>query len=152
MKPSEAMILLSKIASTDKRMAGEAEAHSWAEIMTDNDVPLSDALVAARGHFGSSREYLMPIHIIERVRAIRRERLQRAGTPPMPGDLTRDQERDWAALWCSYVKDGETRDEAEQHAYQTMNIPSAELTANPLRVRRIEALAQSKSIPKEKTA
>ena len=150
MKSSEAMVLLTKIATTDKRNAGETEAKSWAEIMTDNDVPLPDALVAVREHFGSSHDYLMPIHIIERVKAIRRERLTRAGTPPIPGGLEYADENAWRQLWCAAVKDGDV--DPEGTANHAMKITPTPIEENRARVRAIEALAQSKSIPREKTA
>ena len=123
MKPSEALILLATIARTDKRTAGEPEARSWADLMTKNDVPLDDAIDAVQHHFGTSHDYLMPIHIIDRVREVRRERLQRAGTPPIPGDLTWQQEKDWHILWCDNVKDGMDPDAAAAQASASLNLP-----------------------------
>jgi hypothetical protein len=150
MKRSESQILLAKIAAYDRRTIGDADNAAWTEVMTNSDVPLSDALVAVAAHFGASHDYLMPIHIIERVKAIRRERLTRAGTPPTPGGLEYADEKAWRQLWCAAVKDGDV--DPEGTANRAMKITPAPLEENRARVRAIEALARSKSIPGENVA
>lgn len=152
MKPSEAAVLLATIARTDQRTVGESTARSWAELLTEADVPLSDAVEAVKYHFGHSADYLMPIHVIHRVKEIRQERLSRAGTPPMPGDLTWHQERAWRQLWCANVKDGMSIEDAAAAASEAMNLPR-ELPAAPEaaadeRKALIQKLADSKAAPK----
>jgi hypothetical protein len=155
MKPSEAAVLLSTIARTDRRTVSETEARSWAELMTEHDVPINDAIDAVKYHFGHSRDYLMPIHVIDRVKDVRRERLQRAGTPPMPGGLTWQQEKDWRILWCANVKDGLAPDAAAIAASEAMKLP-LELeqpdkdTRDAAKERLELLLAESKAAPKPK--
>lgn len=153
MKPSEATVLLTAIARTDQRTVAESTARSWADLMTEADVPLKDAIEAVRHHFGTSRDYLMPIHIIDHVREIRRERLQRAGTPPMPADLTWKQEKTWRTLWCENVKDGMSITEAADAASDQMDLPR-ELppgTSDAVAAERqalVQKLADSKAAPR----
>ena len=49
-------------------------------------------------------------------------RLQRAGTPPIPGGLTLQQERAWRTRWCELIKAGQSPDQATR-------IATAELAA-----------------------
>lgn len=152
MKPSEATVLLATIARTDQRTVSESSARSWAELMTEADVPLNDAIEASKYHFGHSPDYLMPIHIINRVKEVRQERLSRAGTPPIPGDLTWNQERSWRRLWCANVKDGMSVEEAAAAASEAMSLPK-ELPPAPdavadERKALVQKLADSKAAPK----
>lgn len=152
MKPSEATVLLTTIARTDQRTVSESSARSWAELLTEADVPLGDAIEAVKYHFGHSADYLMPIHIINRVKEIRQERLSRAGTPPMPGDLTWNQERSWRRLWCANVKDGMSVEDAAAAASEAMNLPK-ELPPAPDAVAEerkalVQKLADAKAAPK----
>ena len=48
--------------------------------------------------------------------------LRRAGTPPIPGGLTLQQERAWRTRWCDLIKAGESPDQATR-------IATAELAA-----------------------
>jgi hypothetical protein len=148
MKPSEASALLTVISRTDKRTFGEPEAISWATILTKANVGVKDAITAAEDHFGESREYLMPIHIIERVRVIRRERMTAAGPCPMPGDLTLPQEQAWRRAWIAAVTDG--ADDPQQIANEAVGIENRplELVPMPDDVRRaIDGFAKAHSVP-----
>lgn len=149
MKRSEVAYLLAAIAATDNRTVGKLDVETWDAILPC-EISIQAALAAVVAHRRASAEWLTPKHIIDAVGAVRRERLTRAGVPPIPGDLTRPQELEWSAQWCTYVKDGETRQEAEDHTNRTMNIiRPAELVMGRDRVHSIELLANSKAIPKE---
>lgn len=148
MKPSEAAALLTVIARTDKRTFGEPEAISWADILTKANVGVKDAITAAQDHFGESRDYLMPIHIIERARVIRRERMTAAGPCRMPGDLTLAQEMVWRRAWIAAVTDG--ADDPQQLANEAVGIENRplELVPMPADVRQaIAGFVREHSVP-----
>lgn len=94
MKPSEATVILTKIAAYDRRSVGEADAAAWAEAL-DGLVTLQDALTAVRDHFRASNDWLMPKAIIDRSRELRKRRIRDSGLPDFPPDLTQAQEREW---------------------------------------------------------
>jgi hypothetical protein len=148
MKRSETSILLTKVAAFDQRTIGEADVEAWTEALGPS-IPLADALVVVTEHFRTSHERLMPIHIITAVGGVRRERLQRAGDPPMPGGLTWQQEKAWRQLWCAAVKDGETRDDAARTASDAMQLgPANELVGMPAEVRAaITRFATEHAVP-----
>ena|SRR5690242_4710960 len=143
MKHSEISQLLASIAATDNRTVGRLDVETWAAILPD-EITLADAYTAVVSHRRNSDAWLMPKHIIDRVATVRRERLQRAGTPPIPGGLEYADEKAWRQLWCSAVKDGDP--DPEGVANTAMRITPQELTENRRRVRAIEALAESKTI------
>lgn len=143
MKHSEISQLLASIAATDNRTVGRLDVETWAAILPA-DMTLADAHQAVVAHRRSSDAWLMPKHIIDAVGAVRRERLTRAGTPPIPGGLTYADEKAWRQLWCSAVKDGDP--DPEGVANSAMQIQPQELSENRRRVQAIEALAASKTI------
>lgn len=121
MNASDCGDLLRACAFYDNRKLTLQAALAWAQSIAA-DVSKADALKAIAEHHAESTDYIGPAHINQRVRAIRRERLQRAGDPPMPGDLTHAQEREWRQLWCDRVKAGMDKDTAAESASMAMNL------------------------------
>lgn len=143
MKKSEVGQLLAAIAATDNRTVGMLDIDTWAAILPD-DMPLNAALESVMHHRRTSTDWLMPKHIIDAVGAVRRERLTRAGTPPMPGDLSWQQEKEWRQLWCAKVKDGLSSEQAAAETSIAMRIHELPAVENATRVRAIEAFAGRK--------
>lgn len=147
MRKSEVATLLGMLAATDNRTVGDLDVETWTAILPP-DMPLADAQAAVIQHRQQSVDWLQPKHIIDLVGGIRRERLQRAGTPPIPGDLTWAQEQDWRVLWCSHVKAGLERSAAARAASDAMGLiedePAQAVAA--ARLQAIEYLAQSKGV------
>lgn len=137
MKPSEAAVLLAKIAAFDRRTLGEADAHAWAEVLTAKGVSLADAMLAVTEHYSATRDFAMPADVINRVATIRRARLRAAGTPPIPGGLSWSQEKRWRALWCCVVKDGLAPEDAAERANQAVGVREQVGPARPDRVRAL---------------
>lgn len=121
MNPSDCGDLLRACSFYDNRKVTDEAMVAWAHAIRP-DISKADALKAIAEHHAESTDYIGPAHINQRVRAIRRERLQRAGDPPMPGDLTHAQEREWRQLWCDRVKAGMDRDMAAESASMAMNL------------------------------
>ena len=143
MMPSECGQLLRACSYFDNRKVTEEAMVAWSHSI-GQDMAISDALAAITAHYAQTAEWIGPSHINARVGLIRRERLQRAGTPPIPGGLEYADEKAWRQLWCSAVKDGDP--DPEGVANTAMRITPQELTENRRRVRAIEALAESKTI------
>lgn len=151
MKETEVVALLTKMAAYDQRTIGKADVAAWHEVLPE-EVGIVDALASVPAHYARSRDRMMPADVIDAVTAIRRERLQRAGTPPMPPDLTWRQEKTWRRLWCDNVKDGMSIEQAAFAASDEMDLPK-ELPAAPdavadERKALIQRLADSKAAPK----
>lgn len=75
----ETIDLLTVAAVFDFRTIGEADACAWHAALGDLD--FGDSRTAVIGHYRDSRERVMPADIRQRVKAIRRDRLDRAILP-----------------------------------------------------------------------
>ena len=130
MKRSEVATFLGMVAATDRRTVGELDVHTWLAILPD-DVTLDEAQTALIHHRKTSTDWLEPKHIIDTVKLIRtdhldaerRDRLRRAGDPPVPDGLTWAQEKEFRKLWCEHVKDGASKEDAPALARQQMGLP-----------------------------
>lgn len=146
------LALLTKMAAYDQRTIGKADVAAWHEVLPD-EVGLNDALSLVPKHYAVSRARMMPADVIEAVSAIRRERLARAGTSPIPGDLTWKQEKTWRQLWCEAVKGGLSADDAAASVSDQMDLPR-ELppgTSDAVAAERkflVQRLAESKAAPR----
>lgn len=147
MIPSDCGNLLRACSYFDNRKVTDEAMIAWSHAIHDG-IGMADAMAAIAVHHGESNDWCGPSHVNKRVEAVRRERLQRAGDPPIPGDLTYSEEKAWRQLWCSAVKDGDS--DPVGTANRAMRLTPAELpAAREDRVRAIEALAISKAIPPE---
>lgn len=106
MRPSEAALVVAKLAAVDNRTESEAAVHAWAEAL-DERVTLVDALAAVAEHRRRSVDWCQPAHINRIVADMRRGRLSHAGVPPLPNGLTQAQERAWLRAWRDAVADGQ---------------------------------------------
>lgn len=64
--------LLIRIQAIDNRQIGDSTVVAWHRIVGHLDY--DDAVRAVEDHFGHSREYLMPIHVVEGVKRVRESR------------------------------------------------------------------------------
>lgn len=74
----ETGILLAKIQAFDNRTVADPTIIAWQEILAPHT--LADALDAVRNYYRVSSEWIMPSHIVERVRDIENRRLDGFGT------------------------------------------------------------------------
>jgi hypothetical protein len=78
--------LLAFAALYDNRKVGDPDVIAWLEAI--GDLPYPDARSAIAAHYGSeSTERIMPGHIRTRVKAMRRERLERNPVAAPPAEL-----------------------------------------------------------------
>jgi hypothetical protein len=129
MKRSEVGELLTAIASTDNRTIGMLDVDTWHAILPAG-MPLREAMAAVVNHRRTSTEWLQPKHIIDAVADVRRDRLRRAGIPPIPSDLDQSTERLWSRTWCAAVKDG--ADDPQQIANEAVGIENRPLELVPM--------------------
>lgn len=82
--------VLAAIQIYDARHVDEATVKAWHQIIGRFTLP--DCLAAVQAHFENSTDYLLPGHIVGRVKSVRARRLELAGTPVLtPADeLTAD--------------------------------------------------------------
>ena len=141
MRRSETAVLLAKISAFDQRTIGESDVEAWTDGLEESGIPLTDAMAVVTNHFRTSHDRIMPVHIIEGVRAIRRERLARYGPPPFPRELDQAQERAWAKLWWTAIRGGE--DDPIAAANAELGISPVELLPNPAMARAVESLVSN---------
>ena len=92
----EAVDLLTVAASFDRRTIGRADAIAWHAVL--GDLSYADARDAVLGHYGATREWIMPADIRTRVQAVRTERIRHAQIPAPPPELADDPAAYKAAL------------------------------------------------------
>jgi len=80
--------LLAFAALYDNRKVGDPDIVAWLEAI--GDLPYADARSAVAGHYGESTERIMPGHVRTRVKAMRRERLERDPVAAPPAELADD--------------------------------------------------------------
>lgn len=77
MKKSEVAKLLAIVSAFDNRRVEAEHVEAWFAVVGEFD--FSDAAEAVREHLRSSHEWLMPVHIVEGITGLKRER---AWEPP----------------------------------------------------------------------
>lgn len=120
MLPSETATLLAMVAAYDRRTVGQADVAAWHTELEPYD--LATCTAAVRAHYGESREWLMPGDVVQRVKAIRRDRIpQAAPIPPLdPADVAGCIA--WDRAWRAGCADGLTSEAAEARADQALGI------------------------------
>jgi hypothetical protein len=73
--PAETARLLTLIAAYDRRTLGESDVLAWHPLV--ERYSFDECADAVRAHFASSTSYLMPVHVLDRVRATRRDAIER---------------------------------------------------------------------------
>ena len=86
MNAEETARLLAKCASFDRRKIGELDIIAWLEVL--GDLPYRDCEQAVTGHYSDSTDWIMPAHIRQRVKAMRRDRVNREVVAAPPPELT----------------------------------------------------------------
>ena len=79
MTPDETVDLLTVAAAFDQRTVGEGDAMAWYAVVGDLD--FADARQAVIGHYTDTTDRIMPAHVRQRVKALRRDRLAREIVP-----------------------------------------------------------------------
>lgn len=80
--------LLAVIAAYDRRTVGESDKTAWVEILDDPRIPnlsLSECVDAVILHYSETSEFIMPAHILKRVKAHRASTLAQI-LPPKQAD------------------------------------------------------------------
>jgi hypothetical protein len=85
MTSDEVWDLLELIASIDRRKLGLTDRQVWEGLI--GDLPAADAQAAVIAYYRESREWIMPADVRTRVKAMRRDRLERE-IPAPPHELT----------------------------------------------------------------
>lgn len=84
MTSDEVWDLLELIASIDRRKVGLTDRQIWEGLV--GDLPAADAQAAVIAHYRESREWIMPADVRTRVKAMRRDRLEREIVPRLPAE------------------------------------------------------------------
>lgn len=82
MKPSEVAALFATIAAFDRRETSEIDVGAWHAAFAAaglGDLALEDARAAVVQHYSGTRQWVMPVDVIDRVKRIRNARVKAAG-------------------------------------------------------------------------
>jgi hypothetical protein len=79
MTPDETVDLLTVAAAFDQRTVGEGDVMAWYAVVFD--LSYDDAKLAVMGHYTDTADRIMPAHVRQRVKAMRRDRLSREIVP-----------------------------------------------------------------------
>lgn len=106
MTPAEAAELLGYCAAYDRRTLSKLDAQAWAAALPD--ITLDDARQAVVQHYATETAWLMPAHVRQLVKTMRRNRLDRDALPPPPPELTDDQRayKAWMDEQIERIADG----------------------------------------------
>lgn len=154
MKRSEVATFLGMVSATDRRTVGDLDVQTWFTILPA-DITLDEAQAALIHYRKTSTDWLEPKHILDLVKLVRtdrldpdrRDRLRRAGDPPIPDGLTWEREKEFRRLWCAHVKDGATREAAAELTYRQMDLPP-ELPPADRKAELERVLSRSKGMPR----
>ncbi|WP_449281227.1 hypothetical protein [Leucobacter sp.] len=105
MKKSEVLKILTIASAFDSRRPTDEQIEAWFSVI--GDLPFREAEIAVREHFRTSREYFMPVHVIEGVQAVLAEQ---AWEPPA---LTPEEQQLCAAAGVPAEEFVERRDDSE---------------------------------------
>jgi hypothetical protein len=104
MNTQEAFQLLTLASARDGRTVDIAVAAVWADDLAD--IPLQDAVSAARAHYRASEAWLMPAHVIRGVQETRRRALPATMSPEAPEDCGNHKWlADGTCLYCTTRRD-----------------------------------------------
>jgi hypothetical protein len=96
MTPEETGKLLAICASYDRRKVGDIDVIAWQQVLSD--LSYHDCNAAVVAHYAEATDWIMPAHVRNRVKAMRRDRLAREIVPAPPAELTDDPRSYKAAL------------------------------------------------------
>ena len=131
MNVSDAARLLGYLAGVDNRQPSEAAALAWADAL-DESITFEAAREAAAVHRAESTEYVQPAHINMIVRRIRRERIRRDGSAPIPAGLSYPQEQAWRRVYHARIGAGVSRPEAEAFANAALGVRVLAVSERPV--------------------
>lgn len=108
MTPADAATLLAGIATFDNRKPDEMAAKMWARAL--DGLRLEDCAQAVVEHFQTSKEYLMPVHVIAAVKRIRAKRIAEHSPVTPPPFETHAELAQWHRETNRRIGDGEQID------------------------------------------
>jgi hypothetical protein len=108
MNAEQAGQVLAKCASYDRRKTGDADTIAWYQAI--GDLAYDDCIAAVIAHYGETTDWIMPAHVRERVREIRRNRFQDAEKPAPPPELLDDPDAYCAAVRAANAAIADGRD------------------------------------------
>ena len=114
--------LLAKIQAFDNRNAPDEATMAWQEILEPHILP--DCLAAVTDYFKSNTGWIMPAHIVERVRAIERDRVDSFGVQPRLSDHDERTCEDYSAAGKALFRAVKTgaMDRAAYELYQESTV------------------------------
>jgi hypothetical protein len=148
--PTEVGTFLAKVSSIDNRRLTPEAIDSWSEIL-DPRITLADAWQAAREHFSTrAGDYLMPGHINDRVKQMRKARLDAMRVPDPPEVLADDAPGQiaWTRAYRAAIGDGHDEQRADEIACATVGVrrPPAIAAVRPV-AQLVEQVARTSRIP-----
>lgn len=106
MRHDECGELLRRVAAYDNRKPDPHAVEAWMSVLAPYSY--ADCLDAVVAHHTESTDWCMPVHIRQRVRKVRNERIASSPTPDPPPDLDVAGYQDWLRRTRAQIADGWT--------------------------------------------
>lgn len=138
MTPEEVADLLTVVSGYDRRTVGPDDVDAWCRVLDDLRVPnlgLSECVDAVILHHQESTEFVMPAHILKRVKATRSSTIAKL-MPPKQVDHGAYADVD--RLWQPALRDAATRMRDRKAAVLAHPDLAARLTEDPLNFARAD--------------
>jgi hypothetical protein len=132
MTPEEVGDLLTVVSGYDRRTVGESDVDAWYRVLDDLRVPnlgLTECIDAVIMHHQESTEFVMPAHILKRVKAARSSTIAKL-MPPKQVDHGAYADVD--RLWQPALRDAATRMRDRKAAVLAHPDLAKRLTEEPL--------------------
>lgn len=124
MKPTEAAALLTIAAAFDNRKPDADAAKAWALALAD--YRFEDAREAVVAHYREGTDWIMPSHVVTRVKRIRAKRLAEYGEPDVPSGLEEAEYRAYLRDARRAIADGDlTRESTPAVELPKRNVAAA---------------------------
>lgn len=122
MDHADALEVLAVAAAFDRRTVGEADGMAWSMALPEVGMqPAKDAVIA---HYRDTTDWVMPAHVLQIVKSIRRDRLRDMELPVPPRELADNWngETFWTARYRDAIVEGASPTEARSYANEKLGI------------------------------
>ncbi len=105
MNKSETALLLALASAYDQRTIGDADVLAWFALLESTS--FTDAETVVKRHYATKHERVMPVDVLDGVKAIRADRLQRFESRVQPpAELSEPEYREWLRSTRLRIADG----------------------------------------------
>lgn len=132
MTPAEAAAVIAHAAAFDNREPSKVAPAAWASALNPR-ISVKDACWIISDHYSRETWKVMPAHINERYKQVRRSRTQDMHSPEPPAELDGHPAREieWQRAYRAAIGDGLDAAEADEQACRAVSVSRRQIEAAP---------------------